>query len=182
MNCGPISTSTFRFTCLPTGTEAVFLRRRLRLLPNRWMILDSSISLLVSVVSGCRRRLMFPAGSKSEMLRTWSAGSIVTSLQNSGSKIPRSAAGIISTAWNSVSTITIFIATGFCCHPISRSKEEWLSMEWSKVRGDGSWRWVYRTEATSFDAAIKHALENTGKRSKLDTGAGIRVEAPPDAA
>ncbi|MGC1649681.1 MAG: hypothetical protein WA741_27980, partial [Candidatus Sulfotelmatobacter sp.] len=41
-------------------------------------------------------------------------------------------------------------------------EQDWLSNQWREIRNDGSFR-VFIAEAHSFEAAIKHALEYTGK-------------------
>ncbi len=64
------------------------------------------------------------------------------------------------------------------CHGLLLSpylEEKWLEMEWSKVRGDGSFK-VHIAEATSFDAAIKHALEYTGKYSNSTPERAFELE------
>ena len=63
-------------------------------------------------------------------------------------------------AWNSDSITTTCIATAFCFSPFI--EQDWLSNQWREIRDDGSFR-VFIAEARSFEAAIKHALEYTGK-------------------
>ena len=51
------------------------------------------------------------------------------------------------------------------CHGVLISpfiEQDWLSDQWRKIRNDGSFR-VFIAEAHSFEAAVKHALEYTGK-------------------
>jgi hypothetical protein len=51
------------------------------------------------------------------------------------------------------------------CHGVLLSpfiEQDWLSNRWREIRNDGSFR-VFIAEARSFEAAIKHALEYTGK-------------------
>jgi len=51
------------------------------------------------------------------------------------------------------------------CHGVLLSpylEQDWLSDRWREIRNDGSFR-VVIAEAYSFEAAIKHALEYTGK-------------------
>jgi hypothetical protein len=51
------------------------------------------------------------------------------------------------------------------CHGVLLSpyiEQAWLSEQWREIRDDGSFR-VWIAEATSFEDAIKHSLEYTGK-------------------
>jgi len=51
------------------------------------------------------------------------------------------------------------------CHGVLISpfiEQDWLSDQWRNIRNDGSFR-VFIAEAHSFEAAVKHALEYTGK-------------------
>lgn len=51
------------------------------------------------------------------------------------------------------------------CHGVLLSpfiEQEWLSDRWREIRNDGSFR-VFIADAYSFEAAVKHALEYTGK-------------------
>src|ERR1019366_4335021 len=59
------------------------------------------------------------------------------------------------------------------CHGVLLSpfiEQEWLSEQWRRIRNDGSFR-VLIAEAYSFEAAIKHALEYTGKYAAPVAGA-----------
>lgn len=51
------------------------------------------------------------------------------------------------------------------CHGVLLSpfiEQEWLSKQWREIRADGSFR-VYIAEARSFETAMRHSLEYTGK-------------------
>jgi len=64
------------------------------------------------------------------------------------------------------------------CHGVLLSpyiEQEWLSQRWREIRNDGSLR-VLIAEAYSFDAAIKHALEYTGKYAAPDAERAFELE------
>jgi hypothetical protein len=64
------------------------------------------------------------------------------------------------------------------CHGVLLSpfiEQEWLSEQWRQIRNDGSFR-VHIAEAYSFDAAIKHALEYTGKYAAPDAERAFELE------
>jgi hypothetical protein len=64
------------------------------------------------------------------------------------------------------------------CHGVLLSpfiEQDWLSEQWRKIRNDGSFR-VLIAEAYSFAAAIKHALEYTGKYAAPDAERAFELE------
>ena len=64
------------------------------------------------------------------------------------------------------------------CHGVLISpfiEQDWLSDQWRKIRNDGSFR-VFIAEAHSFKAAIKHALEYTGKYAAPSAGRAFELE------
>ena len=64
------------------------------------------------------------------------------------------------------------------CHGVLLSpfiEQEWLSEQWRRIRNDGSFR-VLIAEAYSFEAAIKHALEYTGKYAAPDAERAFELE------
>ena len=64
------------------------------------------------------------------------------------------------------------------CHGVLISpfiEQDWLSDKWRKLRDDGSFR-VFIAEAYSFEAAIKHALEYTGKYAAPSAARAFELE------